>query len=269
MGFDKFVWIKTLVADPAVSFRGKTIGTLCAISFVTYGEDTFAVRQKTIAARCGTSRKTVNLALGDVKAAGYLVKSRPRSQGPGRNGGDEWRLVFPECCHQSVHHSGEKWCNASVQHSESGVTPTAEWCNPNGQSGVTGLSECCNTPSSPTSAKDPPKVFKRSLEKGLYRGSGQEHKNPIQEQEHPPFRGTGMDEKRGRPQIGAKFHRVLKSTNIARAGSPHPPSQNDSRREERKRFGQRLKGVPTCTDCDDDGYLPDDTQCWHGKENPA
>ncbi|OBA81241.1 hypothetical protein A9W99_14490 [Mycobacterium sp. 1164966.3] len=61
-------------------------------------------------------------------------------------------------------------------------------------------------------------------------------------------------------------HRVLKSTNIDRAG--HPPSRqlDDSVREERNRFLDRLAGVPDCDECDDDGYLPDDTQCWHGQQ---
>src|SRR6202035_479672 len=98
MSFDKFAWIKALYADPAVSFRGKTIGTFCAIAYVTHGEEVFSARQDTIATRCGTTRKTVNLGLRDVREAGYLVKNRTRAQGAGRHGGDEWRLVLPEWC---------------------------------------------------------------------------------------------------------------------------------------------------------------------------
>jgi hypothetical protein len=160
MGFDKFAWIKATFADPQIPLGEKAILTYCALVYVQWGEDTFCVRQKTIAERCATSRQTVNSAFRHASKRGFLVRSQVRLVGRGHHGGDEWRLVYPETCQESLHDSGEKR-----------VKQTAETCKADAQKRVKHLDETCKAANSSTSENNPLRVFKGSLE-GSLEGSG-------------------------------------------------------------------------------------------------
>jgi hypothetical protein len=55
----------------------------------------------------------------------------------------------------------------------------------------------------------------------------------------------------------------------APAETAPPPDADGWLHDELDRYAQRLQGIPDCPRCDDDGYLPDDTQCWHGQKPPG
>ncbi|OBI31093.1 hypothetical protein A5711_21600 [Mycobacterium sp. E2238] len=40
----------------------------------------------------------------------------------------------------------------------------------------------------------------------------------------------------------------------------------DTLHDERQLWVERQRGIPGCDRCDEEGYLPDDERCWHGKE---
>ena len=55
MGFDKFDWIKTILADGQIPDGERLVLVGTAIWYVRYGEDEFCVRQTTVAERMAVS----------------------------------------------------------------------------------------------------------------------------------------------------------------------------------------------------------------------
>jgi hypothetical protein len=87
-----------------------------------------------------------------------------------------------------------------------------------------------------------------------------------EEQKPAPDGASPEDNKpKHRPELSSAIHTFAKTHDIEQAGDP-PAHRDDSRREERDRHRERLEGIKDCHRCDDDGYLDDDTQCWHRKD---
>jgi hypothetical protein len=161
MGFDKFAWFRAVSADPLIPGGEKAVLLYCATICVLYGEDTFCVRQETIAKNCGTSRQTVNSAFRCAKDLGYLALSRQRRLGRGHHGGDELRLIIPETCQESLHDSGEKR-----------VKQTGETCKAEDQKRVKNLYETCKAADASTSENDTPIRVLKGFLKGCEEGYG-------------------------------------------------------------------------------------------------
>ena len=96
MGFNKFAWVDAVAADGRLTEGERFVLTMTAISYVTYGEDVFHVRQATIAERFATSERTVRRAQTRARELGYLILVRPRQRGRGHHGPDHHRLVIPD-----------------------------------------------------------------------------------------------------------------------------------------------------------------------------
>ncbi|CAN5757742.1 hypothetical protein BH09ACT7_BH09ACT7_18290 [soil metagenome] len=154
---DKFNdWLQAVMADPLFTGTDKCVMSYIAVFYVRHGEDTFCVRQSTIAARCGTTAKTVTGTIGRAKDAGYLEVVRYRERGTGRNKANELRLTLPELSNGSSHHSRSSDvtdCDATPQ---SDVTDAPELDNQNTQSEVTDSPELGNRANPLTSDNDTP-----------------------------------------------------------------------------------------------------------------
>lgn len=272
MAFDKFVWIKTLAADPDRRLAGsdKFILIYAAQVNVRFGEDTLCVRQATLAANCATTDRQVRRAFSAGKECGYLVFVQGRQRGRGHMRADEHRLAFPHGIPDSV-----SALNGEIPDSPSGIRAeipdkTVENAGQNGHKYRTNSSEIADKANSSTSDTDPSKGFPKGFQKGSLQGFGQEN-NPSEKQQHAPD-GAGLDEKKPRPQLPAMVHGLLKSTNPARAGNRPPPLKNDAVREEREPFVERIQGIAACELCDHFGDVLEElgdgepVRCWHGKE---
>lgn len=274
MGFDKFVWIKTLAADPdpRLTNSDKFILSYAALVNVQGGEHTLCVRQATLAGNCATTDRQVGRAFSAGKECGYLVLVQERQRGRGHTRADEYRLAFPRKIPDK-----SSAINAEIPDSLSGIDGEIP-DNFVGNTGQNGQEYRTNPTVIPdnfvgniasTSDDESPKGFTKGFSQGFA-----PEEDPTQEQEHAPD-GAGQDEKKERPQLPGMVHGVLKSTNIALAGSPPPPQRNGPVpdngvvAEKLDPWVERVAGFSDCELCDDDGYLPDDTQCWHGKTPAA
>lgn len=177
--FDKFNdWLKVVMAEPTFTGSDKAVLAYIAVFYVRHGEDTFCVKQSTIAERCAISRKAVNSAMSRAKEAGFLKVDRHRQRGTGRHGADELRLTLPELSNELPHHSMELG-NDPLHHSrdsseavasrqtQSDVTKTPELCNQNDQSDVTKTPELCNRTNSPASENNTPTGLNTGLNTGF------------------------------------------------------------------------------------------------------
>jgi hypothetical protein len=93
----KFNWIRLLAADPDPRMTGgyKHILTMIALNNVKIYEDTFCVRQVTVADRCGTSERQVRRAFTAAKLLGYIELVQERQRGRTHIRADEYRLTVP------------------------------------------------------------------------------------------------------------------------------------------------------------------------------
>jgi hypothetical protein len=94
--FDKFAWLRAVLADDVVTLGKKAVLAYVAVFDVRNGSDTFCVRQHTIASRCATSESTVSRAIRHAKRLGYLTVAQSRKPGWGQHGADVLRLMLPE-----------------------------------------------------------------------------------------------------------------------------------------------------------------------------
>lgn len=94
--FDKFAWLRAVLADDVVTLGEKAVLSYVAVFDVRNGSDTFCVRQDTIASRCATSESTVSRAIRHAKRLGYLAVAQSRKPGWGQHGADVLRLTLPE-----------------------------------------------------------------------------------------------------------------------------------------------------------------------------
>jgi hypothetical protein len=94
--FDKFAWLRAVLADDVVTLGEKAVLSYVAVFDVRNGSDTFCVRQDTIASRCATSESTVSRAIRHAKRLGYLALAQSRKPGWGQHGADVLRLTLPE-----------------------------------------------------------------------------------------------------------------------------------------------------------------------------
>jgi hypothetical protein len=100
----KFDWIRLLAADPDPRMTGgyKHILTMIALNNVKIYEDTFCVRQVTVADRCGTSDRQVRRAYAAAKRCGYIELVTERRRGRTHIRADEYRLTVPVSMHLEI-----------------------------------------------------------------------------------------------------------------------------------------------------------------------
>lgn len=108
---DKYAWFRAIYAETRPtpgSKKGFTDGEKAVLGYIAMikvltGKDTFRIRQSTLSEQCGTSRQTVNSAIGRAKRLGYLTVNERHKPAPGRNTPAEWQLLIPEPCKESGH----------------------------------------------------------------------------------------------------------------------------------------------------------------------
>ncbi len=276
MKFDKFAWLKAVYADPRFPPGEKAVLAYVSVFSVLHGESSFRVRQATVAdaAHSGISRQTVGSAIRRAKRHGYLAVVSPHAPGRTRHTAEKLQLFLPAKSKEALHDSRKQPARPAKSTDALRDSEAAESGKANGANGVKQTAESCKAANPSASENGTPTSSSTSS-----LSPGTENENPrttTEEQLHAP-NGASLDEKKPRPQFAGKFHRVLKSTNISQAGRPASPKQNDNvgdngvvrEGRENQLFQVRLAGISECDACDKDGYLPDDTQCWHGKDQPA
>jgi hypothetical protein len=160
VGFDKFKWIRAVTADGRLAPVERLILTNIALVNAKHGEDTFCVRQTTVAERCASTKKSVGGALRNAKRLGYMVDGSPRQRGRGYFKADEHRLTFPEIG------------NHLTPFPEEEVTNGTEIGNQRGTEKVTNGTEKGNQANSLTSGNDTLKGIYKGLKKGGGEGYG-------------------------------------------------------------------------------------------------
>jgi hypothetical protein len=110
-GYPKFAWMARVLEDRWLSPVAKTVLVYCALQYVKGPEDTFCVRQQTVAANLGISRaQTVGDAFAKARKLGWLELAEERQRGRGRHQADIHRLTFPveietsERCYYDAEH---------------------------------------------------------------------------------------------------------------------------------------------------------------------
>ncbi len=198
-GFDKFAWLRAIYSEPAFTSGEKGVLAHVAVFNVLSGNDTFCVRQSTLAKQSGISRATVNYAIGKAKHRKYLVVSRRRASGYGRSGADELRLSLPAVSQDALHESSggraavsqdalhdsdetpsdvKKTAESCQENGPSDVKKTAESCQENGPSDVKKTAESCQAPNTPTSENDTPYSSLKQFSKNRSGGEGAEARTP-------------------------------------------------------------------------------------------
>lgn len=104
MTTNKFNWLRAVYAADFSGAEKAVLAHVAMFSVLT-GEDTFCVKQATIAEHCGMTRATVNTAISKAKRHGYLVLAEARKPGWGKHAADTLRLAVPESCQESLHDS--------------------------------------------------------------------------------------------------------------------------------------------------------------------
>jgi hypothetical protein len=167
----KFRWFEAMSHDGLIPLAQRAIIGYCGIRYAMESQGfVIKVTQQTIADNLGVSRKTVNVAFGTAARHGWLMKKAVHKPGTGNHGADTWALALPKWCNPDDTPEPE-WSNGIDTPLESGVTESAEWCNPNGQSGVTESAEWCNPANASTRENDVPKGINQGFEEGfLYQG---------------------------------------------------------------------------------------------------
>lgn len=176
---DKFAWHKAIYTDDGFTSLQRAALAYAVIVYVRGGEDTFCVRQDTIAARCKISRQTVSKAITRAKHLGYLAVEHEHPRGTNNHQADVLRLALPARSQAALHNlealaafaaelgrentALPAQSQAALHDSpeQSGVNLSTEWCKADEQSGV---NLATHLPAKTT----PPK----GLYKGLDKGSG-------------------------------------------------------------------------------------------------
>jgi hypothetical protein len=126
--FNKFAWLRAVLADDAVTLGEKAVLSYVALFDVRNDSDTFCVRQHTLASHCATSESTVSRAIRHAKRLGYLAVAQSRKPGWGQHGADVLRLTMPDksslkSTTDSPGWNGESPANLTVDSAESPVNP--------------------------------------------------------------------------------------------------------------------------------------------------
>ena len=91
----RFLWMQGILEDTRLPHAARNILVRCALVSTLGGEDTFSVRQQTVADAMGTNRLTVARALQRARELGWLDLVEERQRGRGWHKGDTHRLTFP------------------------------------------------------------------------------------------------------------------------------------------------------------------------------
>lgn len=174
----RFQWAEAVTNDPRLQDKPAQRFVLHSIAafYVKTGQDTFKVRQETIARRFNVGVATVKRAIATCRAYGYLVIHVPRHRGTGCNDGHGYRLVIPD--------------TAPMDDSELGITMTPNsarvgdhrdpsWGSPRSELGITGNAPSC---------ENDPTISYRYLVRGSRSASGfadAPHREPLTDGNEP------------------------------------------------------------------------------------
>lgn len=266
---DKFNdWLHAVMAEPGFTGSDKAVLAYIAVFYVRHAEDTFCVKQSTIAERCAISRKAVNSAMSRAKHAGFLKVNRERQRGTGRHGADELRLTLPGLINESSHHS-EELSNELPHHSrdsseaiascqtQSDVTKPPELCNQNAPSDVTKSPELCNRAKPPTSENNTPTGLNTGLTTGF-------EARVLRALDGDPLDGEAIEAEIVEPpaqdiarMFGGLFHATPVLPVTRRLTAPAESDPPESRR------------CPRCGEAGDEGEFEDErgnlVVCRHGR----
>ncbi|WP_432246395.1 hypothetical protein ACRDU6_27425 [Mycolicibacterium sp. ELW1] len=104
---DKFNgWLDVVLREEKLTGMDKAILAAVAVFYTRNGEPSFAVRQSTLADRCGTTERSVRRAFCAATDLGYLLLVEERQRGRGHRGGDRYALSLPERPDTCVRYSG-------------------------------------------------------------------------------------------------------------------------------------------------------------------
>jgi hypothetical protein len=161
MSFDKFAWLKAVYADPRFPAGEKAVLAYVTVFGVLYGNDSFRVRQSTLAdaAHSGISRQTVGSAIRRSKRHGYLAVVSPHAPGRTHHTAETLQLLLPAKSKASLHDWGgepEETTPQAAKSKDALHNSGAESCKANGGNGVKQTPESCKAANSPTSENDTP-----------------------------------------------------------------------------------------------------------------
>jgi hypothetical protein len=285
----KFDWLRAVFAEPRIPDGEKVVLAYIANFSVRTDGDTFCVRQSTLADHCALSERTANSAVSRSKRLGYLALSRARQRGTGHHGADELRLTLPKLSEESSRHSTELDEETSHNSAKSDTKQTQELDEADAQSWTKEMQKL-DEGANPSSCgnRHAPVLDNSSLNR--FGGNAQfqprvdtQAEQPVddaranqdppsqknsEERKTAPDGASPEDDKKPRPQLNSSVHKLVRTTSIEQAGNP-PPNRGDRLHDDLERSKERLAGISACIDCDDDGYLPDGTKCWHGKDKPG
>lgn len=93
----RFDWLRALARDRRMSHgETKNILTFIVLNNMKMGDDTFCVRQVTVAENLGVAARTVRRTYRRAMRLGYLELSEERQRGRGHHKADTYRLTLPE-----------------------------------------------------------------------------------------------------------------------------------------------------------------------------
>lgn len=95
-GYPKFAWMARVAEDDRLSDAARLILVYIANQNVRGPEDTFCVRQATVAANLHKKRQTVGEALAKARELGWLELARERKRGRGQYQANTYRITFTE-----------------------------------------------------------------------------------------------------------------------------------------------------------------------------
>ncbi len=169
----KYDWFKAVYAERRFSAGERSVLGYIAIVYIRDGT-AFCVRQSVIAQRCDVSEMLAGRAIRKAKRLGYLVLSRPRERGTGRDRADELTLTLPTSVAEKLTtdllgHS-EKLTTDLLGQSESDLTKSAQLPNKFDESDLTKNAELPNTANAVTSENDDPRGVSRGVSTRVYLG---------------------------------------------------------------------------------------------------
>jgi|SRR5271156_2565345 len=108
-GYPKFAWMAAVAEDDRMSDAARLILTYIAHQNVHVGEDTFCVRQTTVADKLHKRRQTVGAALRRGRELGWLELAAERTRGRGWHKADTYRMTHPEISTRWSTSSGQEY----------------------------------------------------------------------------------------------------------------------------------------------------------------
>jgi hypothetical protein len=178
--YPKFIWMPAVLEEARFTEAERIILTYCALQYINGSENSFCVRQATVAEKLHVSRRSVIRAYASARQLGYLKTAEERQRGRGYHQADVHVLTLPN--------GHPRWAMVEQEIGDAPVTNSQEYVTD--QAGIgdttdpwtgeyvthqTGIGDTAVTQYGPlTSENTPPKCLEegyREQKKGLEEGT--------------------------------------------------------------------------------------------------